>query len=35
MEAKDFTTGEFVPLGPVPGVDALLIIRKFKEELKF
>lgn len=35
MEAKDFTTGEFAPLSPVPGVDALLIIRKFKEELKF
>lgn len=35
MEAKDFTTGEFGPLGPVSGVDALLIIRKFKEELKF
>jgi Tfp pilus assembly protein PilF len=35
MEAKDFTTGEFAPLNPVPGVDALLIIRKFKEELKF
>jgi tetratricopeptide (TPR) repeat protein len=35
MEAKDFTSGEFAPLSPVPGVDALLIIRKFKEELKF
>jgi len=35
MEVKDFTTGEFAPLGPVPGVDALLIIRKLKEELKF
>lgn len=35
MEAKDLTSGEFAPLGPVPGVDALLIIRKIKEELKF
>ena len=35
MEAKDMTTGEFAPLDPVAGVDALLIIRKFKEELKF
>lgn len=35
MKAKDFTSGEFAPLNPVPGVDALLIIRKFKEELKF
>ena len=34
MEAKDLTSGEFAPLGPVPGVDALLIIRKLKEELK-
>ncbi len=35
MEAKDMTSGEFAPLNPVPGVDALLIIRKFKQELKF
>jgi hypothetical protein len=35
MEAKDMTTGEFAPFAPVAGVDALLIIRKFKEELKF
>ena len=35
MEAKDLTTGEFSPLGSVPGVDALLIIKKIKEELKF
>ena len=34
MEAKDFTSGEFAPLSPVPGVDALLIIRKLKDELK-
>ena len=35
MEAKDLTTAEFAPLSPVAGVDALLIIRKFKDELKF
>ena len=34
MEAKDLSSGEFAPLGTVPGVDALLIIRKLKEELK-
>ncbi|MCX5844536.1 MAG: tetratricopeptide repeat protein [Deltaproteobacteria bacterium] len=34
MEAKDITTGEFGPLSTVPGVDALLVIRKIKEELK-
>lgn len=34
MEAKDLSSGEFAPLNPVPGVDALLIIRKIKEELK-
>ncbi|HPC85840.1 MAG TPA: hypothetical protein P5208_00150 [Smithellaceae bacterium] len=35
MEAMDITTGEFAPLKPVPGADALLMIRKIKEELKF
>jgi len=35
MEAKDISSGEFAPLSPVAGVDALLIIRKIKEELKF
>lgn len=35
MEAKDMTSGEFAPLNPVPGVDALLIIRKIKQELNF
>lgn len=35
MEAKDMTSGEFAPLNPVPGVDALLVIRKIKQELKF
>jgi tetratricopeptide (TPR) repeat protein len=35
MQARDMTSGEFAPLSSVPGVDALLIIRKIKEELKF
>jgi tetratricopeptide (TPR) repeat protein len=35
MQAKDMTSGEFAPLNPVPGADALLIIRNIKEELKF
>jgi S-layer homology domain. len=34
MEAKNTKTGEFAPLKPVTGVDALLIIRKLKNELK-
>jgi tetratricopeptide (TPR) repeat protein len=34
MEAKNTKTGEFLPLKPVTGVDALLIIRKLKEKLK-
>ncbi|MDI6776897.1 MAG: S-layer homology domain-containing protein [Syntrophales bacterium] len=34
MEAVDITSGEFAPQNPVPGVEALLIIRKIKEELK-
>jgi hypothetical protein len=34
MEAKDISSGEFAPTGPVPGVDALLVIRKLKDELK-
>jgi len=35
MRASDLTTGEFAPLSTVRGVDALLIIRRIKEELKF
>lgn len=35
MGVKNFTSGEFAPLSDVPGVEALLIIRKFQEELKF
>lgn len=34
MQAKTISTGEFVPLDKVSGVEALLIIKKFKEELK-
>ena len=34
MEAKNIKTGEFAPLKPVTGVEALLIIRKLKKELK-
>jgi tetratricopeptide (TPR) repeat protein len=34
MEVKELSSGEFAPLSPVPGVDALLVIRKLKEELK-
>ena len=34
MEAKNTKTDEFAPLKPVTGVDALLIIRKLKKELK-
>lgn len=35
MQAEDLTTGEFKPQNPVSGADALLIIRKLKDELKF
>jgi tetratricopeptide (TPR) repeat protein len=35
MEAKDMSTGEFGPRGAVSGADALLIIRKLKDELRF
>lgn len=35
MGARNITSGEFVPMGPVEGADALLIIRKIREELKF
>jgi len=35
MEAKDLTTGEFASMDPVSGADALLIIRKLKDELRF
>ena len=35
MQAKSLSSGEFSPLESVSGVEALLIIKKFKEELKF
>jgi hypothetical protein len=35
MHARNLTTGEFSPLGPVSGVEALLIIRKLKENLMY
>ncbi|MCX5848895.1 MAG: S-layer homology domain-containing protein [Deltaproteobacteria bacterium] len=34
MEAKNIKTGEFAPLKPLSGVEALLIFRKLKEVLK-
>jgi len=34
MEAKNIKTGEFAPLKPLSGVEALTAIRKIKEELK-
>jgi tetratricopeptide (TPR) repeat protein len=35
MEAKDMVSGEFSPLDPVSGADALLAIRKMREELRY
>jgi tetratricopeptide (TPR) repeat protein len=35
MKAKDIMTGEFGPLRPVNGADALLVIRKIREELRY
>lgn len=35
MEARDMVSGQFAPLAPVAGADALLVIRKIKEELRF
>ena len=34
MEAKNTKTGEFAPLKPLSGVEALMIIHKFKEKFK-
>jgi hypothetical protein len=34
MEAKNIKTGEFAPLKPLSGADALLAIRKLKDKLK-
>lgn len=35
MEAKDTASGMFAPLGPVKGADALLVIRKIRDELRY
>ncbi|MBU2055306.1 MAG: hypothetical protein KJ936_04775 [Proteobacteria bacterium] len=35
MEAKDMVTGEFAPLQPVGGAEALLVIRKIREQLRY
>ncbi|PIV01981.1 MAG: hypothetical protein COS57_13560 [Syntrophobacterales bacterium CG03_land_8_20_14_0_80_58_14] len=35
MEARDMTSGAFSPLEPVGGADALLVIRKMREELRY
>ena len=35
MEAKNMISGAFMPLEPVGGADALLVIRKMREELRF
>ncbi len=34
MEAKNTKTGEFSPLKPMSGVEALLAVKKLKENLK-
>ena len=35
MEAKDMVSGAFSPRDPVAGADALLVIRKMREELRY
>jgi tetratricopeptide (TPR) repeat protein len=35
MEVRDVTSGEFAPLAPVSGTDALLVIRRMREELRY
>jgi tetratricopeptide (TPR) repeat protein len=35
MKAKDMTTGEFAAMDTISGADALLVIRKLKDELRF
>ena len=35
MEAKDMALGTFAPLSPVTGADALLVIRKIRDELRY
>jgi hypothetical protein len=34
MPARNMVTGEFAPLQPVEGADALLVIRKIREGLR-
>jgi hypothetical protein len=34
METADAGTGEFMPMGPVSGADALLAIRTLKSQLE-
>lgn len=35
MQSRDLTTGEFSPLGAISGVEALSIIRKLQDELRY
>ncbi len=35
MEAKDLAPGRFAPLSPVTGAEALLVIRKIRDELRY
>jgi hypothetical protein len=35
MEARDLRTGAFAPLQPITGADALLVIRKLREEWRY
>jgi tetratricopeptide (TPR) repeat protein len=35
MKARDITTSEFSPLGPLSGVDALMIIKNLKDKLMY
>ena len=35
MQARDLTTGEFSPLGAISGVDALSIVKRLQDELRY
>jgi tetratricopeptide (TPR) repeat protein len=35
MEVRDMTSGEFSPFAPVGGAEALLVIRKLRDELRY
>jgi tetratricopeptide (TPR) repeat protein len=35
MQARDLTTGEFSPLGAISGVDALSVVRRLQNELRY